>query len=294
MTAAGFRHPRLRAGAPFDLVFANILAGPLRRLAPRARARTSAGRRRDPVGDPGAAGGGRARRSTAPGATGAGRPVRIGDWTTLVLRRAALSRLSARGERSSASLGDLAAVQADVGELLVGQPRSALSVARALRQAAKRVERALDERDDAEGGDGPERDRSGWSRRRTFRSSLSPGRRIRPLGTPRYMRVPRTADNRDSCMPAMRFAARTLNRLRARATSAPWRMFWLRAMSGARGDRAERTANARHRDRPRAAPHRLGRRRRRRARASGTWRTASASRTGADLAARLLQPARRS
>lgn len=34
VTAAGFRHPRLRAGAPYDLIFANILAGPLRRLAP--------------------------------------------------------------------------------------------------------------------------------------------------------------------------------------------------------------------------------------------------------------------
>ncbi len=32
--AAGFRHDALRAGAPFDLVCANILAGPLKRLAP--------------------------------------------------------------------------------------------------------------------------------------------------------------------------------------------------------------------------------------------------------------------
>ena len=31
VTAPGLRHPRLRAGAPYDLVFANILAGPLRR-----------------------------------------------------------------------------------------------------------------------------------------------------------------------------------------------------------------------------------------------------------------------
>lgn len=34
LTAAGFAHPRLHAAAPFDLVLANILAGPLRRLAP--------------------------------------------------------------------------------------------------------------------------------------------------------------------------------------------------------------------------------------------------------------------
>lgn len=35
VTAAGFRHPRLHAAAPFDLVFANILAGPLKRIAPQ-------------------------------------------------------------------------------------------------------------------------------------------------------------------------------------------------------------------------------------------------------------------
>jgi ribosomal protein L11 methyltransferase len=34
VTAAGFRHTRLRSAAPYDLIFANILAGPLRRLAP--------------------------------------------------------------------------------------------------------------------------------------------------------------------------------------------------------------------------------------------------------------------
>jgi ribosomal protein L11 methyltransferase len=34
VTAAGFKHPRLRRGGPYDLVFANILAGPLRRMAP--------------------------------------------------------------------------------------------------------------------------------------------------------------------------------------------------------------------------------------------------------------------
>jgi ribosomal protein L11 methyltransferase len=32
--AAGFDHPDLRAAAPFDLVFANILKGPLISLAP--------------------------------------------------------------------------------------------------------------------------------------------------------------------------------------------------------------------------------------------------------------------
>ena len=44
VTAAGFRHPRLRRGAPYDLIFANILAGPLRRMAPElARAQAPGG-----------------------------------------------------------------------------------------------------------------------------------------------------------------------------------------------------------------------------------------------------------
>jgi ribosomal protein L11 methyltransferase len=34
LEAAGFDHPRLAAAAPFDLVFANILKGPLVELAP--------------------------------------------------------------------------------------------------------------------------------------------------------------------------------------------------------------------------------------------------------------------
>lgn len=34
LEAAGFGHPRLAAAAPFDLVFANILKGPLIELAP--------------------------------------------------------------------------------------------------------------------------------------------------------------------------------------------------------------------------------------------------------------------
>ena len=31
--AAGLQHPRLRAGAPYDLILANILAGPLRAMS---------------------------------------------------------------------------------------------------------------------------------------------------------------------------------------------------------------------------------------------------------------------
>lgn len=42
-TAVGFRHPAVRKAAPFDLVFANILAGPLKRLAPDMAKHTARG-----------------------------------------------------------------------------------------------------------------------------------------------------------------------------------------------------------------------------------------------------------
>jgi ribosomal protein L11 methylase PrmA len=41
--AAGFDHPDLAAGAPYDLVFANILKGPLIALAPDMRAHMAPG-----------------------------------------------------------------------------------------------------------------------------------------------------------------------------------------------------------------------------------------------------------
>ncbi|MEL6600006.1 MAG: 50S ribosomal protein L11 methyltransferase [Pseudomonadota bacterium] len=43
VTAAGFRAARLRQRAPYDLVFANILANPLKRLAPEMAAHTVSG-----------------------------------------------------------------------------------------------------------------------------------------------------------------------------------------------------------------------------------------------------------
>lgn len=42
-TAVGFRNPAIRRAAPFDLVFANILAGPLKRLAPEMAEHTRQG-----------------------------------------------------------------------------------------------------------------------------------------------------------------------------------------------------------------------------------------------------------
>ncbi len=43
VVAAGLRHAALRAGAPYDLIFANILAKPLRRLAPSIAAHAAPG-----------------------------------------------------------------------------------------------------------------------------------------------------------------------------------------------------------------------------------------------------------
>jgi ribosomal protein L11 methyltransferase len=43
VTAPGLRHPRLARGGPYGLIFANILAGPLRRLAPEIAARQAPG-----------------------------------------------------------------------------------------------------------------------------------------------------------------------------------------------------------------------------------------------------------
>jgi ribosomal protein L11 methyltransferase len=85
VTAAGFRAARLRAGAPYDLVFANILAGPLRRMAGELAAH-------QPTGGVAILSGLLSRQ--ARGVIAVYRAwdyvpvgtVAIGDWTTLVLR----------------------------------------------------------------------------------------------------------------------------------------------------------------------------------------------------------------
>ncbi|TPE53777.1 50S ribosomal protein L11 methyltransferase [Amaricoccus solimangrovi] len=86
LTAPGFNHPVLAARAPFDLVFANILAAPLKRLAP-AMARHQA------PGGVAILSGLLTRQAPGVRAVYEGWGYRridrvvIGEWTTLVLRR---------------------------------------------------------------------------------------------------------------------------------------------------------------------------------------------------------------
>lgn len=86
VTAAGFRQPRLQAAARFELIFANILAGPLKRLAPEVA------RRQAPEGVVILSG---LLARQAPGVNAIYRAwgyrplgaVKIDGWTTLVLRK---------------------------------------------------------------------------------------------------------------------------------------------------------------------------------------------------------------
>ncbi|MBA3324708.1 MAG: 50S ribosomal protein L11 methyltransferase, partial [Rhodobacteraceae bacterium] len=90
VTAAGFRHPRLARGR-YDLIFANILAGPLKALAPELAVHQAPG---------GVAilSGLLARQAAGVLSVYAGWGYRridripVGEWLTLVLRRGALPR----------------------------------------------------------------------------------------------------------------------------------------------------------------------------------------------------------
>jgi ribosomal protein L11 methyltransferase len=85
VTAPGVAHPKIAAHAPYDLVFANILAGPLVSLAPAIASQVGRG------GDLVLAGllAGQARRVLAAyGARGFARRFRVaGEWPVLVLRQ---------------------------------------------------------------------------------------------------------------------------------------------------------------------------------------------------------------
>lgn len=87
LRAPGFAHPLVHGRAPFDLVLANILAGPLRRLAPEMARHTAAGSVLVLAGI-------LTRQAAGVEAVYRGwgfaraRRIELGAWTTLVLRRA--------------------------------------------------------------------------------------------------------------------------------------------------------------------------------------------------------------
>ena len=86
MEAAGFAHPRLAEAAPFDLVFANILKGPLIELAPPMAAHTAPGSLVILSGLLVAQAEAVSAAYVAAGFSPASRDD-IGEWSTLVLRR---------------------------------------------------------------------------------------------------------------------------------------------------------------------------------------------------------------
>ncbi|MFO1142981.1 MAG: 50S ribosomal protein L11 methyltransferase [Amaricoccus sp.] len=85
VTAPGFAHPAIRSRAPYDLIFANILAAPLRRMAPAFAAHQARGGFAILSG---------ILARQAPGVAAVYRGwgyvpkarIRIGEWTTLLLR----------------------------------------------------------------------------------------------------------------------------------------------------------------------------------------------------------------
>ncbi|MEM6679524.1 MAG: 50S ribosomal protein L11 methyltransferase, partial [Pseudomonadota bacterium] len=87
LTGPGFRHPEIRRTAPYDLVLANILAAPLKRLAPDMRRHLAPGGRAILSG---------LLNVQAPGVLAVYRShgfvpcdrVVIGEWTSLLLKRA--------------------------------------------------------------------------------------------------------------------------------------------------------------------------------------------------------------
>ncbi len=86
LEAAGFAHPRLAEAAPFDLVFANILKGPLIELAPPMAAHTAKGSLIILSGLLVVQAEAVTAAYVAAGFTPEGRED-IGEWSTLVLRR---------------------------------------------------------------------------------------------------------------------------------------------------------------------------------------------------------------
>ncbi len=87
LTSVGFRHAELHRRAPYDLIFANILAGPLKRLAPEMEAHTESGSMLILSGIQNYQAKGVANTYEGFGFMVMERRV-IGEWTTITLRKA--------------------------------------------------------------------------------------------------------------------------------------------------------------------------------------------------------------
>jgi ribosomal protein L11 methyltransferase len=87
LTSVGFRHTELHRRAPYDLIFANILAGPLKKLAPEMEAHSESGTVLILSGIQNYQAKGVANTYEGHGFAVIERRV-IGEWTTITLRKA--------------------------------------------------------------------------------------------------------------------------------------------------------------------------------------------------------------
>ncbi len=87
LTSVGFRHAELHKRAPYDLIFANILAGPLKKLAPEMEAHSESGTVLILSGIQNYQAKGVANTYEGYGFAVIERRV-IGEWTTITLRKA--------------------------------------------------------------------------------------------------------------------------------------------------------------------------------------------------------------
>jgi ribosomal protein L11 methyltransferase len=87
LTSVGFRHTELHRRAPYDLIFANILAGPLKKLAPEMEAHSTSGTVLILSGIQNYQAKGVANTYEGHGFAVVERRV-IGEWTTITLRKA--------------------------------------------------------------------------------------------------------------------------------------------------------------------------------------------------------------
>ena len=252
VTAPGLRHPRLRAGAPYDLVFANILAGPLRRMA-----RELAGAQAP--GGVAILSGILARQAAAVLATYRGwgyRPADVGGDRRVADAGAAPRRLSGQRPRAKPRRRRRAVrpMSASWSSL---RRRSSATVARRASRVRRLRTSALGAGDDGEDADGAERDGTGA------------GDLVDGHGSYSFVMPPAGRAGSGVARVCAAFMGISQSQIPA-LPPCVWRMT-LQSLGECSGfvlvraarQRAEGPANAGHRHRPGAAAHRLGRRRRR-------------------------------